>query len=414
MSKIIINENSDVPLEKKYISIAEEILRDNEDLPIKINNNTLSFKDYTVGVLRLDDLLIEIKSRNNAITMKSIFEMYSFVSSEYNEFQMETTGYDIDSTFELSSISSYFYKICYALLSQGLTGVFKKVEKYSDIVKGSIVFESYNKYEVPYKGVNIIDENYTLNSLQNQIIKAALKKLIEYEQKEEVIIKLNTLLREFDYVDDREFTYQELDEIKLRLDSFYSANDYYPIVLDSSVKILMDLKASYSNGSVEWYSFLVNSNDIFEKYVRKLLDKGLNESVTKWNEPKVFTSIKGNDQYGIKSYTPDILIDYDEYKDISRAVIDVKNKEFNPSTGNVADLVSSNDLYQILFYCRQLKSNIGIIIYPVNNNYEPYVIEINDEGNPQIFLLSINMKDKFENRYIKLVKEVKDQILINT
>lgn len=42
----------------------------------------------------------------------------------------------------------------------------------------------------------------------------------------------------------------------------------------------------FTHGSISWYAFLHNSNDIFEKYVRKVLTKGLNSYITKWDTPK--------------------------------------------------------------------------------------------------------------------------------
>jgi 5-methylcytosine-specific restriction enzyme subunit McrC len=414
MKKVIITENSTLNLEEKYIPIINDIISNNSDLPIKLNNNILSFNDYTVGIIKFEDMIIEIQSRNDAISMNSIFEMYSFINSSKIDSTFQNTGYDLENSFELTSITHYFYKICYSLLSHGLTGTFKKEKEYSNIVKGSIVFEDYIRQEVPFKGISVINEEYTVNSIQNQIIKAAIRKLKETEQSDNLVLKLNLLLREFDFVADREFNNYELEFLESNLKTFYSSNNLYPIVLETSIKILKDLKTSYNNGSIEWYSFLVNSNDTFEKYVRKLLKIGLVEDVVKWKEPKIFSSIKGNNQNGFKSYSPDVLIDYHETYNVSRAVIDVKNKLFNPIRKNVAELVSSNDLYQMIFYCRKLKSNVGGIIYPTNEDYLPFKIEISDEGDPLVFLISINMKDSFENRYNKLIKEVKNFILINT
>lgn len=324
MRKVTIKENSSLTLEDEYIPIIEDILTENPELPIKINKNILAFNDYTVGIIKIADLIIEIKSRNEAISMNSVFEMYTFINSNNTDFPIHTIGFDLENSFELTSITNYFYKLCYSLLSEGLTGTFIKEKQYSKIIKGSIVFEEYVQQEVPYKGLSIINEEYTINSVQNQIIKAALRKIKESEQSEGLIQKIDTLLREFDFVDDRDFNYYELEELQSKYNTFYSPNRYYPIVLETSIKILKDLKTSYNNGILEWYSFLVNSNDTFEKYVRKLLNIGLKEDVVKWREPKIFASIKGNDGIGYKSYSPDILIDYHESYGVSRAVLDVK------------------------------------------------------------------------------------------
>lgn len=413
MKKVIIRENSIMNLEDQYIPIAEKILKENPQLPIQLNRNVLSFDEYTVGIIRVNDLLIEIKPRNDSMSINSIFEMFTFVNSNINELPIELSGFELNNSFEFTSITYYFFKICYLLLSEGLTGTFKDVRQYSKNIRGSIVMEEYVKQEVSYRGLPVIYQEYSINSVQNQIIKAALRKIKEIEQSEELINKINLLLREFEFVENREFDYYELLQFEMNYHTFYSPNRYYPIVLETSIKILKDLKISYNNGFIEWYSFLVNSNDIFEKYVRKLLSVGLQVDVLKWNEPKPFAAIKGEDETGYKSFSPDILIDYNEKHGICRAVLDVKNKIFNPSSQNITELVSSSDLYQIIFYCRKLKTNIGAIIYPTNQNYQPFKIEINDEDDPIIYLISINMSETFENRYNKLIKEVKMYVLDN-
>jgi 5-methylcytosine-specific restriction enzyme subunit McrC len=414
MKKIVIEENSFLTLEDKYLPFVKEIIQLNENTPIRLNGNTLFFNEYTVGIIKLDDLIIEIRSRNEAITMNTIFEMYWFVNNGQTEFRMETTGFDLNNSFELTSVTDFFYKICSRLLQIGLTGSFNKYKDFSQIIRGNIVFEEYLKKEIPIRGLSIITEEYSINCLANQLIKAAISKLIQSEIKEENIIKLNSLLREFAYVDDLHFTQSDLDKIEILIKTFYSSNPYYPIVIETSLKILRDLKISYNNGNLEWYMFLVNSNDLFEKYVRKMLQIGMEEDVIKWKEPKKYATIVSEQGVGYKAFSPDIIIDYNETYDQGRVVLDVKNKKFNPSSQNISELVSPADLYQILFYCRQLKTNAGGIIYPTNSDFEPIKIEINDENDPLLYLFSINMTDTFENRLIKLKSEIKNKLLSYT
>lgn len=414
MKKIVIEENSFLTLEDKYLPFVKEIIQLNQNTPIRLSGNTVFFNEYTVGIIKLDDLIIEIRSRNESITMNTIFEMYWFVNNGQSELRLETMGFDLNNSFELTSVTDFFYKLCTKLLQIGITGSFNKHKDFSKIIRGNIIFEEYFKKEIPIRGLSTIREEYSINCLPNQVIKAAIYKLIQSEIKEENIIKLNSLLREFAYVDDLHYAQSELDNIELLIKTFYSPNPYYPIVLETSLKILRDLKISYNNGHLEWYMFLVNSNDLFEKYVRKMLQIGMKEDVIKWKEPKKYASIISNQGVGYKAFSPDIIIDYNETYDQGRVVLDVKNKKFNPANQNISELVSPSDLYQILFYCRQLKTNTGGIIYPTNNDFEPIKIEICDENNPLLYLFSINMRDTFENRLVKLKSEIKNKLLLYT
>ncbi|MEJ1511778.1 hypothetical protein R3O67_00080 [Bacillus cereus] len=414
MKKITIEENSSLTLEDKYLPFAKEIIALNSDTPIQLNGNTLSFNEYTVGILKLDDLIIEIKCRNEALTMNTIFEMYSFVNNNQSKLNLESIGFDMGNSFELTSISHYFHKLCSALLQIGLTGDFSKHNITSQIVRGNIVFEEYVKKEIPFKGLSMVTEEYSVNCLANQVIKAATIKLLESESNDENILKLNSLLREFSYIDTHRFMDSELERIEYTVSSFYSSNPYYALVLEMSLKILRDLKMSYNNGNLEWYMFLVNSNNLFEEYTRKMLATCLENEVEKWNEPKKYASIISEHGIGSKAFSPDIIIDYNESYNNCRVVLDAKNKKFIPSKQNTSDLISPADLYQILFYCRKLKTNVGGLIYPTKEDYNPVKVEINDEHDPLIYLFSINMFDSFENRMNKLKEEIERKLLMYT
>lgn len=411
LKKVVIEENSSLSIEDKYIPYIEEILKRNNDVPIYLDGNILSFSEYTVGILKVDDLIIEIKSRNEAVTMNAIFEMYSYVNNGQSDFEDDITGFSFGNSFELTSLSRFFYKVCSSLLQIGLTGRFNSQKESSHIIRGNIVFEEYIKKEIPMKGLNIVTDEYSINCSENQLIKAAITKLIETELNEENMGSLHSLLREFSYVEDKRYTLSELSQLETSVKNFYSSNSYYPVVIEMSLQILKDLKTSYNNGKLEWYMFLINSNDLFEKYVRKILEDGLNESIIKWKEPKQFASITYNTQQGGKSYSPDIIVDYQESSNISRAVMDVKNKRFYPDKQNTSELVSPADLYQILFYCRKLKTQVGAIIYPTKGNFDPIKIEIDDENDPIIHLISVNMDDNFGNRYNKLILDIKNNVL---
>ncbi|HFU4567394.1 TPA: hypothetical protein ACGPD7_005147 [Bacillus cereus] len=414
MRKIIIEENSSLTLEERYLPFVKEIMILNSDSPIQLNGNILSFNEYTVGILKLDDLIIEIKCRNEALTMNTIFEMYSFVNNNHSKLNLESIGFDMGNSFELASITNYFYKLCAALLQIGLTGDFNKHNVTSQIIRGNIVFEKYVKKELPFKGLSMITEEYSVNCLANQVIKSAILKLLESESNEENILNLTSLLREFSYIDTQRFMESELERIEYAISSFYSSNPYYALVLEMSLKILKDLKMSYNNGNLEWYMFLVNSNNLFEEYARKMLTICLENEVEKWREPKKYASILSDYGVGSKSFSPDIIIDYNDSYNTCRVVLDVKNKKFLPSKQNISDLISPADLYQLLFYCRQLKTNVGGIIYPTKEDCDPVKVEVNDEHDPLIYLFSINMFDSFENRMNKLKEEIETKLLMYT
>ena len=121
------------------------------------------------------------------------------------------------------------------------------------------------------------------------------------------------------------------------------------------------------------------------------------------------------DQSGVKSFSPDILFDYDPNTGKALAVLDAKNKEFEPSTKqNLNDVVSSSDLYQLIFYCNQLKTKLGGLIYPSSTSNDPIRLTIDSADNLTIYLFSVNMKQDMKTRHKTLSNDVTKFILNNS
>ena len=200
---------------------------------------------------------------------------------------------------------------------------------------------------------------------------------------------------------------ESIDEICNR---FVSANAHYPLCLEFASKILKDMKTRFNNGQMEWYAFLHNSNDIFEKYVRKVISRGIDLYVTKWNDPKEIAILTDGTRKGSKSFVPDILIDYNPNNGKARAVLDAKNKRFEPSN-NLGDLLSSSDMYQLVFYCDKLKTNLGGLIYPSKKDYKPVKVLIDGNQDFRFVLFSINMNERISVRHRKLCNDIKNELL---
>lgn len=407
--KIEIPEGSTFQLEAKYLEDANLFIEENPALNLSLIGNQLKLPPYIVGQIKIQDLSIIIKPRNTAINMKSIFEMNAFVNLNDYEEDLGLSNYDLDNDFGFSDITRYFCDICKRLLQSGLTGEFisKRNESFF-IVRGSIDFESYNKYLIPQYGIQTNHTEYTINVKANQLIKSALLKLVMFERNNRLTNILNTILRDFESVNELSIDNQVT---KHTVHSFYSSNRFYPIVLETALKILGDLKIAYGEGQIKWYSFLVNSNTLFEKYIFKILKLALKQSITKWTTPKDFASIKYNSKIGYKSFSPDVLVDYIEDGEYCKAVIDVKNKDFSPKINQLGELVSSPDLYQLIFYCNKLKTNIGGLIFPGDSDIEPIQVLADAEKDPEIFLLSINMQKPFKQRHKELIQKVEKTIL---
>lgn len=402
-----IYENEDAVLDSEELEIARTMKRDNPKLPFVINDDRISFDAYTVGSIRVKDTVINIMPRSDVFKLSTIFEMILFTHDIIvnNE---ETVGYSYTDQNGVWVIPQYFASECKKLTDFGLTGGYKKNREASDSLKGDILFEKFNSNIIRTEGIHYIRQDYTLDVPANQIIKSALIKVIRSNPSNSTNSEFTMLLREFDAIS--EYNGSVLD-FEQSYNGFFSSNPFYPEVINIALTILKDMKLSFNHGSIQWYSFLQNSNDLFESYARKLVGKVSPFRVQKWDEPENYASINYGENTGYKSYIPDILLGYDASQHNALVVLDAKNKYFNPKDGNLSELVEASDMYQLLFYCRKLKTKLGGLIYPAKDNYEPISVIVDDNADLRIVLFSINMNLNYRERSQKLKKDLYDALL---
>lgn len=406
-----IFENSSVELSEEYSQKVKVVIDKNPFLPIRLRDQTLHFSDYTIGEFRIGNLCINIKPRNEAFTLADYFQIIQFLDRPLLN---DVDGYGFESTgplFNVADISRQFCSICTKLLQFGLTGDYLSECNYEKSVSGSIVFDQFRAKLIPYDGIPVEVSTFELDTPENQIIRAALSKLIEIEKLNKNSEKYQ-ILRDFDYVSDVVFDEYEVETV---IANFYSSNPYYLPALELSRKILFRLELEYKDGGIEWLAFLENSNLIFENYINAILKLHLKEKVAKWDKPKPYAKLNHINNYVEKSYSPDVLINYDNKSASAAVVLDVKNKLFEPSSSSsISELVSSSDLYQLMFYCRQLKTCLGGLVYPSTTTNSPIRITFDIDDALQLYLFSINMKASMKERHRQLTEDITRYVLAKT
>lgn len=393
MKILEIYENESVSLDDEDIKELILIKSQSSSLPFYVNDNKMTTDDYIIGEIQLKNKLIRIKPRHKVLGLNHYFEMLLYIDNiNYNS--IKSISYSNEKSFGVNGLIENFIDICFDLIGFGITGIFspKKIKSFKP--KGKIVFADYNKKLIPIEGITTIIDDFIIDNVANQIIKTALLKTYEYNGlSKNNRYSISKLLTYFENVNDYKKDYAN---IKSDISDFYSSNPYYPITLEYSIKIILDFKLGYSaEGGVQWNAFLENSNDTFEKYVRKMLERELVHKINKWDKPKKFAEITWNQQSGQKAFSPDIIVDFINGK--ARAVFDVKNKYFSPTENNPSELTSVSDIYQLLFYSNQLKTDICGLIYPADDFYEPISLDLMGID-IKFFLVSINMNADFEKR----------------
>ena len=408
MRTIVIRENTELPVDDELASAINKMLAEDSTLPIKIKDHTVSFADYTVGSLQVGEVNIEIKPRNPVFTLETLFEMLLFESLNNFDENYLSSGFGDNQSFGIAAITSQFYYECVKLVDFGLTGGFTSEKKYGNEITGPLVLSEYHPAYIPIRGVAYMNDLYSLNVPANQIIKSAIIKVLRSESRVSIRKQYQMLLQSFEGVD---VFAGNLDVLENISEAFFSSNPHYPLVLEFAIKILRDMKMKFTHGSISWYAFLHNSNDIFEKYVRKVLTKGLNSYITKWDTPKQIAVLDDGKRKGYKSYVPDILVDYDPLTNSAKAVLDAKNKFFDIDRDDIGEILHSADMYQLTFYCDKMKTNLGGLIYPAGDDYKPINVMIDGNQDFRFVLFSINLCEKISVRHRKLCNAIKEYLL---
>mgnify|MGYP003629407748 CR=1 FL=1 len=410
MLAVNISENSTYKVPKEYLPPIRDLLDSNQHLPIHLSQDILSFDDYTVGEFRVDDFAIKIIPRNPAYNLSHFFKMLQFIDNPELP-EIEGIGFENQqSDFGIQELSRSFCLLLQQLFQFGLTGEYRTSTDVNKFIHGEIDFSEYSPKLIPLNGISSTNIDYGLDIKANQIIKVALLKLTLVENFADNPEKYQ-FLRELEFVNEVDLDESELIDV---ISCFFSANPFYKLALEMAKKIIFNMKLEFTDGQVSWLAFLENSNDIFEKYASKILEVNLTENVKKWDVPHPFAELELDSYSATKSFSPDIIIDYNEVNQSCRAILDVKNKTFDIKSGSsIGDLVSTSDLYQMLFYCRKLKTKFGGLVYPSNKRINPVKVNFQfDDLN--LHLISIDMSLKMQSRHIEFIKDVKQSIFFST
>lgn len=408
MYSLSMRENSELEIPDELVEDIKNMMNDDPNLPIRLSGNVLSFAEYTIGSIKVGDYNIEIQPRNPVFTLESVFEMLLYESLNNFDENYISNGFGDNQSFGISSITSQFYYECVKLIDFGLTGGFVSEEKTGREINGRLVMEKYHPMFIPLKGVTCISEKYTQDVAANQIIKSAILKVLKFESRKDIRKNYQLLLKNFSHIKEYTGSIFTLDNI---INTFFSANPHYPLTLEFAIKILKDMKMKFTHGNLSWNAFLHNSNDIFEKYVRKVVSKGIDAYVCKWDTPKKIAELDDGIRKGEKGYIPDILIDYNSLDGSAKAVLDAKNKVFETNNSNIGEILHSADMYELAFYCDKLKTNLGGLIYPAGNDFRPIKVMIDGSTDFRFILFSINMHEKISVRHKRLCEAIHDELL---
>jgi len=234
---------------------------------------------------------------------------------------------------------------------------------------------------------------------ENKIIKATLLFIINQKQIEAHIrqraLIFYRLLKEVSVIQLSKSNFKKININRL--------NNHYQPILELCELIFNNLKLSDDIDKTLFSGYMVNMNNVFEKFLLKALQKRMkNESISGSTKNNWTDFASDNNLPQIK---PDILIK-------NKAIIDAKYYK-TPFT-NKGNYISAH-IYQIITYLKAYKLSKGFLIYPEPENSQEIDSRYRiDNMNFNIFSIPLNKEIKdIENALDNIVKRILTTEIMN-
>ena len=372
---------------------------------VKFIDDTLKLPNFTVGEIRLENHLISIKPLNGSLSLENVFEMFAYIENADNTSKLnESKGYG-SAEHGFDQFVHSFLSYVNMMSSFGLSSIYQPRQSWERKVRGVIDATKYSKKSIAINGVRVRASHYSKDSFSNRIIYKALLMV-----KDLYGAQFNQKLTEpFSGIQPYKGNLSSKDEISASNE--YSPNPYHSITLAYALMIIKDLSIGYSNsGNVKWHSFLVNSNQVYEKYLRTLISRNITASVQKLPRPITFASNSSVPDDN-KFLEPDILINFNKSTSTAQTVLDAKNKSIN--VRKPLSKISTNDLYQISYYAQLFKAKSGVLVYPVSSDMGSVRVNILSESSAKFYIVGINMNDGIELRHSKFISIIESILRVS-
>ncbi|ELC8417123.1 hypothetical protein QYB54_002631 [Clostridium perfringens] len=353
--------------------------------------NILTLNQSYVGYIKTNKRIIELQHKNDKITLNHIIRMYYFVHGNFKNF--DDSIFDIDNSENYKNIIDLFIKELLVIRRKGLA-----TEYVSKVCNSSYAIGNVN-YTKSYKNLIVFKENpfectideLTLNTILNKVLKSAFKKVLKIKPNNPDINALRGLFSGIDDLGNSKFS----EIVDFSSKNYYCKNAYF------LAKLILDESYFNNKGNSDGECFLINSDLLFEKFIKKILFRINNDvKFIEWNNKKVY----GEYRKGNKEYIPDILFNYSELNSKATAVLDVKNK-FN-------EVFKNPDIFQMVFYSTMLNSNKAILCYPCSTSSKIDILEIFSDKfvTNKIYAVYINIasdsKEDFKKSIYKFINEI--------
>jgi restriction endonuclease hincII family protein len=427
--KIGIKGASKTDIDKNKFNKLKEFIKTN-----KLDEDPKFFevyKDYIIpqnfiGSINIDNISIEIFPKiplvkdNENHKKERFLEILEYVET-FNENIYENLEIGNENMPILEFFISNFIEEVEKIVKKGL--VYSYINKSENILyfKGKLDLANHIKYNIIENRFFMNFDEFSINSMENSLIKLALEKIKNISSNMENIDKLHQLLIQFEDIETSGLNPAHLFKKIL----FDRKNEFYRKSLNLAKFFLLD-ESPYSvfyNDEREVTGLFFPMEIIYESYVANKLKQLINKQISikiQDESYRIFDKceVGGNEE---KKYTtlfklkPDIVVE----KENETIILDTKWKELkNPkeNKGIYNYNISEKDIYQMITYIqvyntKAKKCKKAYLIYPINNNDDsPLTKDIVFSGKDDLeiraYFIDLSSEDEVDKSLKNILKDI--------
>ena len=389
------------------------------------------FKDYIIpqnfiGSINIDDISIDIFPKiplvkdNKNQEKERFLEILEYVEI-FNENIFENLEIGNQDMPILEIFISNFINEVEKIVKKGLLYSYINKSENTLYFKGKLDLTSHIKYNFIENRFFMNFYEFSINSIENCLIKLALEKIKNISSNMENIDKLHQLLIQFEDIETSGLNPAHLFKKIL----FDRKNEFYRKSLNLAKFFLLD-ESPYSvfyNDEREVTGLFFPMETIYESYVANKLKQLINKQISikiQDESHRIFDKceVGGNEE---KKYTtlfklkPDIVVE----KENETIILDTKWKELkNPkeNKGIYNYNISEKDIYQMITYIqvyntKAKKCKKAYLIYPINNNDDsPLTKDIVFSGKDDLeiraYFIDLSSEDEVDKSLKNILKDI--------
>lgn len=306
-----------------------------------------------VGVVQLPSgLCCRVQPK---VPISSVFTMLA-IAYDVPQFDDAAARYE---TLEdlLAFLVAHFAQLVQQHIDHGLYRHYIEEEANLAMVRGRIVFADDLRHNALLRQRTYCRfSELTWDIPENQIIRQVIHLLCGWNFAQDLQLQLRAIDSQLAEVTPTHFTTSVLDTFR-----YHRQNDVY-LPTHQLCRLFLDLfSLTEQSGELAFRTFLLNMNQLFEKFVTRMLERYI---PTTWHfqaQQKQYL-----DEHNRVSIKPDIVVSMPSHPPV---VIDCKYK-------HIKDRSKNEDYYQMVAYCTALASFCGVLLSPLHNDISMPIIEI--------------------------------------